>query len=148
MVRMISSGDRNASHRAVVVIYSNHCRLDLSLHLYNYSLYVLLLCKFVRGVLGPYYILISLCQSIIRTPIPVSSCSLQTVAKYKVELEDDPIVRAHLASLYDNLLEQNLCRIIEPFSRGQVRSTGRLVAGYTDHIGCDLTLNIPFIFFT
>ena len=44
----------------------------------------------------------------------------QTVAKYKAQLEDDPIVRAHLDSLYDNLLEQNLCRIIEPFSRVQV----------------------------
>jgi len=37
-----------------------------------------------------------------------------------MELEDDPIVRSHLDSLYDNLLEQNLCRIIEPFSRVQV----------------------------
>ncbi|CAH7675233.1 26S proteasome non-ATPase regulatory subunit 11 [Phakopsora pachyrhizi] len=36
---------------------------------------------------------------------------------YKAELSDDPIVRNHLASLYDTLLEQNLIRIIEPYSR-------------------------------
>lgn len=39
---------------------------------------------------------------------------------FKKELEDDPIVRAHLGTLYDNMLEQNLCRIIEPYSRVQV----------------------------
>ncbi|XKL59966.1 hypothetical protein PGB90_000982 [Kerria lacca] len=40
--------------------------------------------------------------------------------QYKKELEDDPIVHAHLDTLYDNLLEQNLCRIIEPYSRVEV----------------------------
>lgn len=42
------------------------------------------------------------------------------VKEYKHELEDDVIVRAHLDTLYDNMLEQNLCRIIEPYSRVQV----------------------------
>lgn len=42
------------------------------------------------------------------------------LVKYKKELEDDVIVRAHLGSLYDTMLEQNLCRIIEPYSRVQV----------------------------
>ncbi|KAI0211590.1 26S proteasome non-ATPase regulatory subunit 11 [Lamellibrachia satsuma] len=50
-----------------------------------------------------------------------------TLTKYKLELEDDPIVRAHLDSLYDNLLEQNLCRIIEPFSRVQVEHVASLI---------------------
>lgn len=45
----------------------------------------------------------------------------ETLIKYKKELEDDPIVRAHLDTLYDNLLEQNLCRIIEPYSRVEVQ---------------------------
>ncbi|CAG9761683.1 unnamed protein product [Ceutorhynchus assimilis] len=40
--------------------------------------------------------------------------------QYKAELEDDVIVRAHLDTLYDNMLEQNLLRIIEPYSRVQV----------------------------
>ena len=39
---------------------------------------------------------------------------------YKTELTDDPIINAHSKSLYDTMLEQNLCRIIEPYSRVQV----------------------------
>lgn len=44
----------------------------------------------------------------------------QTLKSFKKELEEDVIVRAHLGTLYDNMLEQNLCRIIEPYSRVQV----------------------------
>lgn len=51
----------------------------------------------------------------------------KTIIKYKAQLEDDPIVRAHLDSLYDNLLEQNLCRIIEPFSQVQVQHIAGLI---------------------
>ncbi len=32
------------------------------------------------------------------------------------ELQEDPLVRTHLALLYDTLLEQNLVRVIEPYS--------------------------------
>merc|ERR1712170_122097 len=51
----------------------------------------------------------------------------KTVSQYKTQLEDDPIVRAHLDSLYDNLLEKNLCRLIEPFSRVQVDHVASLI---------------------
>jgi len=44
----------------------------------------------------------------------------QTITTYQKELVNDPIIRAHLDTLYDNMLEQNLCRIIEPYSRVQV----------------------------
>ncbi|KAK7586228.1 hypothetical protein V9T40_004104 [Parthenolecanium corni] len=44
----------------------------------------------------------------------------EALQKYKKELDEDPIVHAHLDTLYDNLLEQNLCRIIEPYSRVEV----------------------------
>jgi 26S proteasome regulatory subunit N6 len=35
---------------------------------------------------------------------------------YQAELSSDPTIRSHLAALYDTLLEQNLLRIVEPYS--------------------------------
>jgi len=55
----------------------------------------------------------------------------QTLKDYKKELLEDPIIRAHLDTLYDNMLEQNLCRIIEPYSRVQV-----------EHIATTIKLNM------
>jgi len=50
-----------------------------------------------------------------------SLADFQTALKtYKVELEQDKIVCKHLDTLYSTMLEQNLCRIIEPYSRVQV----------------------------
>lgn len=46
----------------------------------------------------------------------------EALVTYKEELEGDMIVKAHLKTLYDNMLEQNLCRIIEPYSKVQVRN--------------------------
>lgn len=45
---------------------------------------------------------------------------LKALTEYKAELRDDPIISTHLTKLYDSLLEQNLIRVIEPFSRVQV----------------------------
>lgn len=42
------------------------------------------------------------------------------VKSYSTELEQDKTVSKHLDTLYSNMLEQNLCRIIEPYSRVQV----------------------------
>merc|ERR1719283_811309 len=39
----------------------------------------------------------------------------KAVKAYKVQLEDDMIVAKHLDTLYSNMLEHNLCRIIEPY---------------------------------
>jgi len=44
-----------------------------------------------------------------------------TVGKYSKELKGDKIVARHLDTLYQTMLEQNLCRIIEPYSRVQVK---------------------------
>ena len=45
------------------------------------------------------------------------------VKEYSAELEQDRIVAKHLQSLYQTMLEQNLCRIIEPYNRVQVMQT-------------------------
>ncbi|KAI9019053.1 PCI domain-containing protein [Hyaloraphidium curvatum] len=51
----------------------------------------------------------------------------QALTSYREELGNDPIIRGHLATLYDNLLEQNLLRIIEPFSRVEIAHIAELV---------------------
>jgi 26S proteasome regulatory subunit N6 len=54
--------------------------------------------------------------------------------KYRAQLLEDPIVEAHLSSLNDNLLEQNLCRIIEPYSRVQINHVAKLVNQPLDRV--------------
>lgn len=51
----------------------------------------------------------------------------KTLTDYKAELSDDPIVQAHLSSLYDTLKEQNLLRLIEPFSRVEIQHVAHLI---------------------
>ncbi|KAF9443373.1 PCI-domain-containing protein [Macrolepiota fuliginosa MF-IS2] len=46
---------------------------------------------------------------------------------YKHELSSDPTIRSHLAALYDTLLEQNLLRIIEPYSVVEISHVASLV---------------------
>ena len=46
---------------------------------------------------------------------------------YRAELSDDPVVHSHLGTLYDNLLEQNLSRLLEPFSNVQIEHIARLI---------------------
>jgi len=46
--------------------------------------------------------------------------------KYKTELADS-IIHTHLSELYETLLEQNLCRILEPFSTVEIRHVADLI---------------------
>lgn len=61
-----------------------------------------------------------------------SGCSYALTAAFDVlfrsatsELSADPIIRAHLSALYDTLLEQNLLRIIEPYSQVEIEHVAR-----------------------
>ena len=46
---------------------------------------------------------------------------------YKKELQDDAVVHSHLSELYDMMLEQNLKRLIEPYSRVEVAHLAELI---------------------
>jgi len=50
-----------------------------------------------------------------------------TMEQHKSQLMDDVIIQRHFNKLYDNLLEQNLQRIIEPFSRVEVSHIAHLI---------------------
>jgi len=48
-------------------------------------------------------------------------------SKYSKELNNDPIIQSHLSELYATLLEQNLQRIIEPFSVVEIAHVASLI---------------------
>ncbi|KAL6579466.1 26S proteasome regulatory subunit rpn6 [Orobanche minor] len=56
------------------------------------------------------------------------------VQNYKVQLEEDPIVHRHLSFLNDTLLEENLCRLIEPFSMVEIAHIAELIELPVDHV--------------
>ncbi|BDA43953.1 26S proteasome non-ATPase regulatory subunit 11 [Coccomyxa sp. Obi] len=58
------------------------------------------------------------------------------LSAHEAQLMGDPIVRAHLSALYDTLLEGNLARLIEPFSRVEIAHLAELI-----QLPLDLVLN-------
>ena len=51
----------------------------------------------------------------------------RALSDYRYELGSDTFVRNHLRKLYDNLLEANLTKVIEPFSRVEISHIAKLV---------------------
>ena len=49
------------------------------------------------------------------------------VEQHKEELKNDPVIRSHLSGLYDALLENNLIKIIEPFSQVEISHIAKLI---------------------
>eukprot|EP01121_Diplochlamys_sp_Union-15-3_P013592 TRINITY_DN4245_c0_g1_i6.p1 TRINITY_DN4245_c0_g1~~TRINITY_DN4245_c0_g1_i6.p1 ORF type:complete len:182 (-),score=37.59 TRINITY_DN4245_c0_g1_i6:143-688(-) len=47
--------------------------------------------------------------------------------EFKKQLTEDPIIERHLTDLYDNLLEENMSKIIEPFSQVQISHVAELI---------------------
>ena len=50
-----------------------------------------------------------------------------TLDAYGPQLTEDPIIAAHLGSLRDQLTEQNLLRVIEPFSQVEIAHVAELI---------------------
>jgi 26S proteasome regulatory subunit N6 len=51
----------------------------------------------------------------------------QALVDFKHELVDDPIIEHHLATLYEELLEQNILRLVEPFTRVEISHVAELM---------------------
>ena len=51
----------------------------------------------------------------------------QTRQDYSKELTNDFVIDSHLNELYDTLLEQNLLRLLEPFSRVEIAHVAKLI---------------------
>ena len=51
----------------------------------------------------------------------------RALGQFRQELAADPFIRNHLRRLYDSMLEQNLVKVIEPFSRVEIDHVARIV---------------------
>lgn len=51
----------------------------------------------------------------------------QALSSYRFELGGDVFIRNHLRRLYDAMLEQNLIKVIEPFSRVEIEHIAKMV---------------------
>lgn len=52
----------------------------------------------------------------------------EVLDKHKEQLEGDPIVNRHLNDLFKALLEQNLIRVIMPYSKVEIKHLAKLIS--------------------
>jgi 26S proteasome regulatory subunit N6 len=69
----------------------------------------------------------------------------QTLRDYREELSSDLTIRlgSHLAALYDTLLEQNLLRIVEPYSVVEIEYVARQVRQGRQDVEAKYTISFP-----
>ncbi|KAE8445163.1 hypothetical protein EG329_013659 [Mollisiaceae sp. DMI_Dod_QoI] len=58
----------------------------------------------------------------------------KALSDYRHELGSDPFIRNHLRRLYDAMLEQNLIKVIEPFSRVEIHHIAKMVGLDTQQV--------------
>ncbi|KAL8811504.1 MAG: hypothetical protein Q9223_007518 [Gallowayella weberi] len=58
----------------------------------------------------------------------------QALSNYRYELGSDTFIRNHLRRLYDAMLEQNLIKVIEPFSRVEIDHIAKMVGLDTQQV--------------
>merc|ERR1712157_213879 len=51
----------------------------------------------------------------------------QVLQYHKEQLSEDPVIEYHLSDLNETMLEQNVLRILEPFSRVEISHVAELV---------------------
>ena len=58
----------------------------------------------------------------------------RALATYRFELGSDVFIKRHLVRLYDSMLEQNLVKVIEPFSRVEISHVAQMVGLDTQQV--------------
>ncbi|KAI4089377.1 MAG: hypothetical protein L6R37_008049 [Teloschistes peruensis] len=58
----------------------------------------------------------------------------RSLSNYRYELGSDTFIRNHLRRLYDAMLEQNLIKVIEPFSRVEIEHIAKMVGLDTQQV--------------
>ncbi len=53
---------------------------------------------------------------------------------FRVELTDNPVIKRHFNFLYNTLLEDNLKKIIEPYSEVQIDHVAKLIGLPMDRV--------------
>lgn len=63
----------------------------------------------------------------------------QALNNYRDEIREDQFIASHSRELYQNLLQQNLLRVIEPFSRVEISHVAKLVGLDTPQVERELS---------